>query len=102
VQAGFVPHLDPPPLAEASSGLGCRSPVAVASATRDADVIGKLQAGRSKERPASFLLRQDRYIFREFMREPPAEFDRDEVLVCMVLAFCIASASIDVIYKLFS
>jgi hypothetical protein len=34
------------------------------------------------------------------MREPPAEFDRDEVLVCMVLAFCIAGASIDVIYKL--
>ena len=28
-----------------------------------------------------------------------AEFDRDEVLVCMVLAFCIAGASIDVVYK---
>jgi hypothetical protein len=34
------------------------------------------------------------------MREPSAEFDRDEVLVCMVLAFCIAGASLDVIYKL--
>ena len=54
----------------------------------------------SKERPASFLVRRDRYILWKFMREPPAEFDRDEVLVCMVLAFCIAGASIDVIYKL--
>ena len=30
-----------------------------------------------------------------------AEFDRDEVLVCMVLAFCIAGASIDVVYQVF-
>ena len=37
----------------------------------------------------------------EFLREPRAEFDGDEVLVCMVLAFCIAGASMDVIYKLF-
>ena len=34
------------------------------------------------------------------MREPRAEFERDEVLVCMVLAFCIAGASIEVIYTL--
>jgi hypothetical protein len=27
------------------------------------------------------------------------EFERDEVLVCMVLAFCIAGASVDVIYQ---
>jgi hypothetical protein len=33
------------------------------------------------------------------MRQPRPEFDRDEVLVCMVLAFCIAGASIDVVYK---
>ena len=31
-----------------------------------------------------------------------AEFDRDAVLVCMVLAFCIAGASIDVVYQVFS
>ena len=30
-----------------------------------------------------------------------AEFDRDEVLVCMVLAFCIAAALIDVVYQVF-
>jgi hypothetical protein len=35
------------------------------------------------------------------MRRPPAEFERDEMLVCMVLAFCLAGASLDVIYKLF-
>jgi hypothetical protein len=29
-----------------------------------------------------------------------AEHERDEVLVCMVLAFCIAGASVDVIYKM--
>jgi hypothetical protein len=28
-----------------------------------------------------------------------AEFGRDEVLMCMVLAFCIAGASVDVVYK---
>ena len=31
----------------------------------------------------------------------PTEFDRDEVWVCMALAFCIAGASVDVIYKVF-
>jgi hypothetical protein len=34
------------------------------------------------------------------MREPPNEFERHEVLVGMVLAFCIAGASIDTIYRL--
>ena len=33
------------------------------------------------------------------MRQPRSEFDRDEVLVCMVLAFCIAGASVEFIYK---
>lgn len=33
------------------------------------------------------------------MRQPQREFDRDEILVCMLLAFCIAGASIDVIYR---
>jgi hypothetical protein len=32
-------------------------------------------------------------------REPPADFERDEVMVCMVLAFCIAGASVEFIYK---
>jgi hypothetical protein len=32
-------------------------------------------------------------------REVPAKLDREETLVCMVLAFCIAGASIDVVYK---
>jgi hypothetical protein len=32
-------------------------------------------------------------------REVPAKLDREEVVVCMVLAFCIAGASIDVVYK---
>jgi hypothetical protein len=30
---------------------------------------------------------------------PPPEFDRDEVLVCMVIAFGIAAASITTIYR---
>lgn len=34
------------------------------------------------------------------MRERPTEFDFDEVRVCLVLAFCIAGACIDVIYRL--
>ena len=33
-------------------------------------------------------------------RGTPAEFDRDAVLVCMVLAFCIAAASINVVYNI--
>lgn len=37
---------------------------------------------------------------RSTKREPQAEFERHEVLLCMVLAFCIAGASIDVIYTL--
>ena len=32
-------------------------------------------------------------------REPEVDFERDEMLVCMVLAFCIAGASIMFIYK---
>jgi hypothetical protein len=32
-------------------------------------------------------------------RQPPADFERDEVMVCMVLAFCIAGASVEFIYK---
>ena len=33
------------------------------------------------------------------MRQPPADFERNEVMVCMVLAFCIAGASIEFIYN---
>ena len=36
------------------------------------------------------------------MTEPTPEFDRDEVLVCMVLAFCLAGASVTVIYGVMS
>lgn len=30
----------------------------------------------------------------------PPEFDRDDALVCMALAFCLAGASTSVIYRL--
>jgi hypothetical protein len=30
----------------------------------------------------------------------PPEFDRDEVLVCMALAFCLAGASASIVYRL--
>ena len=36
------------------------------------------------------------------MRNGTADFEREGVLVCMVLALCIAGASIEVIYKVFS
>jgi hypothetical protein len=32
------------------------------------------------------------------MKTPPPDFDRDEVLTCMVLAFCIAGALLQIIY----
>lgn len=38
-------------------------------------------------------------IIGDLMRERPS--DSSEVRVCMVLALCIAGASIDVIYRLF-
>jgi hypothetical protein len=31
--------------------------------------------------------------------EPPSEFDRDEVIVCMVIAVCLGNAMISVIYR---
>jgi hypothetical protein len=31
---------------------------------------------------------------------PPPPFDRDEVLVCMALAFCLAGASASLVYRL--
>jgi hypothetical protein len=31
---------------------------------------------------------------------PPPEFDRDEVLVCMAVAFCLAGASTSIIDRL--
>lgn len=34
------------------------------------------------------------------LQQPHEPFERDEVLVCMVLAYCLAGASIDVIYQL--
>ena len=40
-----------------------------------------------------------RYEVITLKREPEIDFERDEMLVCMVLAFCIAGASIEVIYK---
>jgi hypothetical protein len=33
------------------------------------------------------------------MREPPREFDRDEVIVCMVLALCIGNWLISTVYR---
>jgi hypothetical protein len=33
------------------------------------------------------------------MNEQLPEFDRDEVIVCMVLAFSLAGASLDLIYR---
>jgi len=31
---------------------------------------------------------------------PSPKFDRDEVLVCMALAFCLAGASTSIVYRL--
>jgi hypothetical protein len=31
---------------------------------------------------------------------PPPPFDRDEMLVCMALAFCLAGASTSIVYRL--
>jgi len=31
--------------------------------------------------------------------KPPSEFDRDEVIVCMVIAVCLGNAMISVIYR---
>ena len=36
------------------------------------------------------------------MTGPAPEFDRDEVLVCMVLALCFAGASVTIIYGVMS
>jgi hypothetical protein len=33
------------------------------------------------------------------VRQPPADFGREEAMICMVLAFCIAGASVGFIYK---
>jgi hypothetical protein len=33
------------------------------------------------------------------MREPPREFDRDEVIVCMVLALCTGNWLISTVYR---
>jgi hypothetical protein len=38
-------------------------------------------------------------VGRRLSPMPAPEFDRDEVLVCMVLAFCIAAASVTTVYR---
>ncbi|SDJ51323.1 hypothetical protein SAMN05444171_1540 [Bradyrhizobium lablabi] len=35
------------------------------------------------------------------MNEPLPEFDRDEVIVCMVIAFGLGGATLDLIYRFF-
>jgi hypothetical protein len=32
-------------------------------------------------------------------REPPKEFDRDEIIVCIVIGVCLGNAMISVIYR---
>jgi hypothetical protein len=34
------------------------------------------------------------------LNPPPPEFDRNEALVCMALALCLAGASTSIIYRL--
>jgi hypothetical protein len=34
------------------------------------------------------------------MIEPDPEFDRDEVIVCMVIAFCLGNAALTIIYRM--
>jgi hypothetical protein len=34
------------------------------------------------------------------LKQPPPAFDRDEIVVCMTLAFCLAGASTSIIYRL--
>jgi hypothetical protein len=34
------------------------------------------------------------------MTGPDAEFDRDDVIVCLVIAFCLGNAVLSVIYRL--
>jgi hypothetical protein len=36
----------------------------------------------------------------DLLRPPSPPFDRDEVLVCMALAFCLAGASTSIVYRL--
>ena len=41
------------------------------------------------------------FFARSLMTQPPQpEFDRDEVAVCMVIAFCMGNAALSVIYTL--
>jgi hypothetical protein len=37
---------------------------------------------------------------RDPLSPPQPEFDRDKVLVCMALAFCLAGASTSIVYRL--
>jgi hypothetical protein len=60
--------------------------------------------------PARLATERPRHVFpiawietakREDPLSPlPPEFDRDEVLVCMALAFCLAGASTSIVYRL--
>jgi hypothetical protein len=54
------------------------------------------------ERPRHVLLSHElkRPSTRDPLSPPPPEFDRDEVLVCMALAFCLADASTSIVYRL--
>jgi hypothetical protein len=42
----------------------------------------------------------DRADREEPLNLPSPKFDRDEVLVCMALAFCLAGASTSIVYRL--
>jgi len=53
---------------------------------------------RSPERTPHLRLESNIDCSDGTMPEPSPEFDHDEVLVCMVLAFCLAGASVSVIY----
>jgi len=36
------------------------------------------------------------------MAGPDLEFDREEVIVCMLIAFCLGNATLSVLYRLIS
>jgi hypothetical protein len=65
-------------------------------------VFARSQGARSPERTPPLRLESNIERSDGTMTEPTPEFDRDVVLVCMVLAFCLAGASVTVIYGVMS
>ena len=68
--------------------------------SKTSGVYGRQKAGKKEGRCEKIQGRAAREGSKQSMITPDVDFDRDEVVICMLIAFCLGNAALSTIYRI--